>query len=577
VSVHRAPVTSGTVLPSFGASRWALVLFASACASAPAPVSAPVAVSAPTAVATPAAVAGGDSSYDVVIRHGRVLDGAGNPWILADVGIRDGRFAKIGVVPGRGRTEIDARGRYVSPGWIDMMDQSGSVLPRNPLAENKLRMGVTTAIGGEGGTPVPASRIPEYFRGMEQQGISINFGTYFSETQTRVPVLGMSARAPTAAELDRMRAIMDTAMRAGAMGMTTALIYPPSSFATTSELAEVAKAVAPYGGIYASHIRGEGAEVVASVREAIEVGERAGIPVEVFHLKVAYRPGWGTLMNVVRDTVEAARARGVDVAADMYVYTAGGTGLEATIPSWAFEGGGDSLKGRLADPAIRARLKRELETGSPGWWNIVEAAGGWEGVVLVNARNPENAKYERKSIAQIARETGKNPADVAWDIVAAGSGRVMAIYHMMGEPDIETALRFPWTSIGSDAGAALAAGTPDALGLPHPRSYGNHVRVISKYVKERRVLTLEEAVRKMTSWPATRMRLASRGVIKEGNWADVTIFDLATLQDNATYDEPTRSPSGIDWVLVNGVVVLDHGKHTGAKPGHVLRGPGYRP
>ena len=548
---------------------FAVLVAAAGCAAAPSPVVGPSVV--PVAAAT----ARGDSLYDVVIRQGRVLDGAGNPWILADVGIRDGRFAKVGVVHGRGRTEIDARGRYVSPGWIDMMDQSGSVLPKNPLAENKLRMGVTTAIGGEGGTPVPATRIPEYFRGLEQQGISINFGTYFSETQTRVPVLGMSARAPTAAELDRMRAIMDTAMRAGAMGMTTALIYPPSSYATTNELAEVAKAVAPYGGFYASHIRGEGAEVVASVREAIEVGERAGIPVEVFHLKVAYRPGWGTLMATVRDTIEAARARGVDVAADMYVYTAGGTGLEATIPSWAHEGGGDSLRHRLADPAVRARLKRELETGSPGWWNIVEAAGGWDGVVLVNARNPANAQYERKSIAQIARESNRSPADAAWDIVAAGSGRVMAIYHMMGEPDIETALRFPWTSIGSDAGASLAAGTPDALGLPHPRSYGNHVRVISRYVKERRVLSLEDAVRKMTSWPATRMRLANRGVIKEGNWADVTIFDLATLADNATYDEPTRSPSGIDWVLVNGVVVIDHGKHTGAKPGQVLRGPGY--
>ncbi len=536
-----------------------LFLAGTACASSGAQLSSPA----------PAATA--DSTYDVVIRNGRVLDGAGNPWILTDVGIRNGRFAKIGIVPARGRTEIDARGRYVSPGWIDMMDQSGGVLPRNPLAENKLRMGVTTAIGGEGGTPVPAGQIAAYFRGLEQQGISINFGSYFSETQARVPVLGMSARAPTAAELVRMRAIMDTAMRAGAMGMTTALIYPPSSYATTAELIEVAKAVAPYGGFYASHIRGEGSDVVQAVREAIEVGERAGIPVEVFHLKVAYRPGWGTLMATIRDTVEAARARGVDVAADMYVYTAGGTGLEATIPSWAHEGGTDSLKRRLTDPAVRARLKREVETGSPGWWNIIEAAGGWEGVVLVNARNAENVKYERKSIAQIARETGKSPPDAAWDIVAAGSGRVMAIYHMMGEPDIETALRFPWTSIGSDAGAALAAGDPDALGLPHPRSYGNHVRVIAKYVKERHVLSLEEAVRKMTSWPATRMRLASRGTITEGNWADVTIFDLATIKDHATYDEPTLSPSGIDWVLVNGVVVLDHGKHTGAKPGQVLR------
>ena len=550
----------------------ATLLGTSACASSSAVPAASQAPPPVAAAATPAM--SDDSTYDVVIRNGRVLDGAGNPWIRADVGIRNGRFVRIGVIHGHGRTEIDATGRYVSPGWIDMMDQSGGVLPRNPLAENKLMMGVTTAIGGEGGTPVPASGIPAYFQRLETQGISINFGSYFSETQARVPVLGMSARAPTPPELARMRAIMDTAMRNGALGMTTALIYPPSSYATTDELVEVARAIAPYGGIYASHIRGEGAEVVDAVTEAIHIGERAGTPVEIFHLKVADQPSWGTLMNVVRDTVEAARARGVDVAADMYVYTAGGTGLEATIPSWAHEGGTDSLKKRLADPAIRARLKRELQTGSPGWWNIVAAAGGWNGVVLANARNPENAKYNGRSIAEIAEETGKDPADAAWDIVATGKGRVMAIYHMMGEQDIETALRFPWTSIGSDAGAAAAAGAQDALGLPHPRSYGNAVRVIAKYVNEEHVLTLPDAVRKMTSWPAMRMRLPNRGIIKEGNWADVTIFDLATIRDNATYEQPTLSPSGIDWVLVNGVVVIDHGRHTGARPGKVLRGPG---
>ena len=542
-----------------------LSLTVAACTSAR--VSArPAAAPAPTAA----------TEYDLVIRNGRVLDGAGNPWILADVAIANGRFAKIGRIEARGRTEIDASGKYVSPGWIDVMDQSGSVLPRNGLAENKLRQGVTTAIGGEGGTPVPASRIAEYFATLEQQGISINFGTYFSETQTRVPVLGMQARAPNAEELERMRAIMDTAMRAGAMGMTTALIYPPSSYSTTDELVEVGKVAARYGGIYASHIRGEGKEVVQSVREAIEVGERAGMPVEVFHLKVAYRPGWGVLMDSVRQAVEAARARGVDVAADLYVYTAGGTGLEATIPSWAHEGGRDSLRARLARPDIRARLKSELVSGSPGWWNIVEAAGGWEGIVLVNARNPTNARHEKKSIAQIAREMGRDPADVAWDLVAQGQGRVMAIYHMMSEGDLEVALRFPWTSIGSDAGAVANVGTADATGLPHPRAFGNHVRVIARYVKEKKTLALAEAVRKMTSWPATRMRLAGRGVIREGAWADVTIFDLDALDDRATYERPMEFPTGIDWVLVNGVVVIDHGRHTGAKPGHVLRGPGWR-
>ena len=514
-------------------------------------------------------------AYDVVIRNGRVLDGAGNPWILADVAIKDGRFARIGRIAERGKTEIDATGKYVSPGWIDMMDQSGSVLPRNGLAENKLRQGVTTAIGGEGGIPVPAaSNVAAYFAGMEKTGISINFGSYYSETQARTAVLGPSSRAPNAAELDRMRAIMDTAMRAGAMGMTTALIYPPSSYATTDELVEIAKVAAKYGGVYASHIRGEGPEVVQSVAELITIAEKAGLPGEVFHLKVAHKPSWGVRMDSIRMIIDAARARNVDVAADLYVYTAGGTGLEATIPSWAFDGGIDSLKARLANPTIRARLKNEQKTGSPGWWNIVEAAGGWDGVILVNARNPANAKYEQKSLSEIARMMNKEPADAAMDLVMQGQGRVMAIYHMMGEQDIETALKFPWTSIGSDAGAVMTLGKPDETGLPHPRSFGNATRVIAEYVKKRHVLTLEEAVRKMTSWPATRMRLADRGMIKQGLWADVTIFDLDKLQDRATYDEPMAFPTGIEYVLVNGVVTIDHDKHTGAKAGRVLYGPG---
>jgi len=553
----------------------------SACAqTAPSPAPSPAPSAAIATQASRDAADGrarlGGAEYDVVIRNGRVLDGMGNPWILADVAIRDGRFVRVGRVEGRGAREIDARGLYVSPGWIDMMDQSGGVLPRNGLAENKLRMGVTTAIGGEGGFPVPASRIPEYFAQLEQQGISINFGSYYSATQARTAVLRSFNRAPTPAELDRMRASMDTAMRHGAMGMTTALIYPPSSYSTTEELIELAKVAAKYGGVYASHIRGEGREVVQSVLELIRIAEEGGLPGEIFHLKAAYRPGWGILMDSVRQVVEAARARNVDVAADLYVYTAGGTGLEATIPAWAADGGRDSLLKRLADPATRARLKGEVATGSPGWWNIVEAAGGWDGVVLVNARNPSNARFERKTITQIARELGKDPIDTAWDLVVQGSGRVMAIYHMMSEQDIETALRFPWTSIGSDAGAALGAGAVDQTGLPHPRMYGNAVRVVSRYARDRKVLSLEDAIRKQTSWPATRMRLAGRGSIKEGNWADVTIFDLATLDDRATYDEPLNYPQGISYVLVNGRVAIDGGKHTGARPGHVLYGPGKR-
>ncbi|HEX9108058.1 MAG TPA: D-aminoacylase [Longimicrobiales bacterium] len=515
------------------------------------------------------------ATYDIVIRNGRVLDGAGNPWIAADVAIQGGRIARIGRVTGKGKQELDARGRYVSPGWIDMMDQSGYALLRNGLAENKLREGVTTVIAGEGGFPVPAESIPDYFARLEKQGISVNFGSYFNEAQARVPLVGESARAPTPAELDSMRTIMATAMKNGAMGMSTALIYPPLSYAKTDELVEIAKVAGQYGGIYSSHMRDEGKGVLDAVREAILIGEQGHLPVEIFHLKVAYAPGWKKLMPQVGALVDSARARGLDIAADMYVYTAGGTGLEATIPAWAHEGGTDSLKARLARPEIRARLKKEIRTGSPGWWNIVEAARGWDGIYLRNARNPENAKYEGKSLTAIAKERHQDPADAAMDLVAQGKGRVLAIYFMMSEPDIETALRFPWVSIGSDAGAAIAAGGPDAIGLPHPRSYGNFPRVIARYVRDEHVLTLPEAIRKMTSWPATRMRLADRGVLREGAWGDVTVFDYDSIRDNATYDKPQLFPDGIDYVLVNGAVVIDHGRHTGVRAGKVLRGPGW--
>ncbi len=528
-----------------------------------------------------------EPAYDLVIRGGRVLDGAGNPWIAADVAIRDGRFVRIGRVDGRGKREIDAAGFYVSPGWIDMMDQSGSVLMLNGLAENKLRMGVTTAIGGEGGTPSlsrdldkrahPSEEIPAYFARLERQGISINFGSYYSETQARVAVLGFDDREPTPAELEEMKTHMAAAMEAGALGMTTALIYPPSSYATTDELVEMARVAGEYGGIYASHIRDEGKGLVGAVEEAIEIGERGGLPVEIFHLKAAYSPGWGTLIHEAIEVVEAARARGVDVAADQYPYTAGGTGLEATIPSWAHDGGAEALAGRLRDPATRLQLKREVETGSPGWWNIVEASGGWENIVLVNARSEANAHLEGKSVQEIAEQLGKDPRDAAWDLVLEGEGRVMGIFHMMDDADVAAAMARPWVSIGSDAGAAMNPGRQDGLGLPHPRSYGTFPRVLARYVRELGTLSLEEAIRKMTSWPASRMRLQDRGVIREGMWADVVVFDFENLDDVATYEDPTAFPKGIEWVLVNGEVTIEpDGTHTGARAGQVLYGPGRR-
>ena len=512
-------------------------------------------------------------TYDVVIRNGHVLDGAGNPWIAADVAILNGRFVKIGRVTGHGRREIDAAGKYVSPGWIDMMDQSGENLLVDGLAEIKVREGVTTCIAGEGGTPVPAEQVAEYLSKLQRQGISVNFGSYFSEEQARIAVLGQSARAPTAPELERMKGIMATAMQGGALGMTTALIYPPGSYAKTDELIEVAKVAGQYGGIYASHMRGEGKEVVQAVDELIEISEKAHLPAEIFHLKVAYQPGWGKLMQEIGEHVAAARARGIEITGDLYVYTAGGTGLDSVIPAWAFEGGYDKLKERLRDPAIRTRLKQEQKTGSPGWWNIIEAAGGWDGIVLVDAQNPDNAKYQGKSMAEIAKEMGTDPPDAAFDLVEQSKGRSSAVYHMMSEPDIDTALRFPWTSMGSDADSSPVVKGQEDLG--HPRTYGNFPRVIAKYVREEHVLTLEDAIRKMTGWPAERLRLPGRGLIREGQWADVTIFDYEKIQDLSTYKHPNVYPVGIEYVLVNGTVVMEGQKHTGKKPGVALFGPGH--
>ncbi len=513
--------------------------------------------------------------YEVVIRNGRVLDGNGNPWIRADVAIKNGRFARIGKVDGHGSREIDAGGKYVTPGWIDMLDQSGDSLLENGLAESKLKMGVTTGISGEGGTVVAAEKLPEYFSKLEKAGISMNFGTYYNEAQARVEVLQYAARAPSPEELARMQSLLEIAMKNGALGMTTALIYPPSSYATTAELIEMAKVAAKYGGIYATHMRGEGAELLQAIQEAIAIGEQGGLPVEIFHLKAAYQPGWGKLITEAGKLIEQARGRGVDVAADMYLYTAGGTGLDSVIASWAHEGGPEELLKRLADPEIRARLKKEMKTGSPGWWNVVEASGGWDHIVLASTSNEDDARLTGKSIAAIATEQNKDPADAAFDLVARGKSRVGAIYFMMSDQDIATAVKFPWVSLGSDAEAVNPKpGAPKEM--YHPRTFGNFPRLIARYVRDEHVISLEDAIRKMTSWPATRLRLPDRGSIQEGMWADAVIFDYARIQDHATFEQPTLGPDGIDYVLVNGQVVIDQGKHTGAKPGQILYGPGWR-
>jgi len=512
--------------------------------------------------------------YDTVIRNGRIIDGAGNPWVSGDIAIKDGRIARMGLVPGKGAREIDARGRYVTPGWIDMMDQSGAVLRKNGGAENKLLMGVTTVIAGEGGTPVPAAEIAAYFRQLENQKIGVNFGTYYSATQAREEVIGDKAAPPTTADMEKIKANVATAMKAGTLGLATALIYPPGSFQTTDELVEIVRVAAPCNGIYATHMRDESAGLLDGIREAIEIGERAGVKVEIFHLKAAYAPMFGKAMPEAVKLIDAARARGVDVAADMYMYPFAGTGLEITAPNWVYENGFEAAVALLKDPEARKRMKKDIAAGpQPGWTNMVFSAGGWDKVVLANPHNAKWEKYRFKSLAVIGKQEGRDPADVAWDIMLeALPQRAVALYFMMDERDIETALVKNWVSIGSDAGAAPVYGKIDGMGLPHPRAYGNATRTISEYVKRRKVLTLEDAIRKMTSWPAARMGLVDRGVLREGLKADITVFDYDLLDDSASFAEPTISPVGIDYVLVNGKVAVDGGKITGIRPGEVLKG-----
>ena len=531
------------------------------------------------AAAPPSAPPASGAQYDLVIRNGRVIDGTGSPWVIADVAIKDGRFVKIGKVDGHGAREIDAQGDYVTPGWIDSMDQSGQVLPINGKAENKLFEGVTTVIAGEGGSPAPAGKLDKWFTDLQAKGIAINFGTYYGACQARIEVMGDKDGRPTPAQEAEQRRRVATAMEAGAQGVATALIYPPCSFQNTDELVDLAKVAQSYGGVYASHMRDESGDLLKAIDESIEIGEKSGIEVEIFHFKAAFAPQWGKLMPQAVAKVEDARARGVNIAADMYVYTAGGTGLSITVPNWVYAGGEKTAIERLKDPAVRAKLKQEVAAGSePGWSNLVQASGGWDHIVLANAFNPKWDKYRYKSIAYIADQVHEDPADVCWDIVLdAMPHRAMGLFFMIDERDIETALKQPWVSIGSDAGASVRFGEIDATGLPHPRAYGNFPRVIAEYVKRRHVITLPDAIRKMTGWPAERMKLWDRGVIREGLRADVTIFSYDRIDDTPSYEHPLAMPAGIDWVIVNGTLVADHGTHTGALPGMVLRGPGYRP
>jgi N-acyl-D-amino-acid deacylase len=514
-----------------------------------------------------------EPAYDIVIRGGRVLDGAGNPWITADVAIRDGRIARIGVIQEAGRQEIDARGRYVSPGFIDMLDQSGKTLLRDGSSASKLRMGVTTLIAGEGGTAVPASELSGYFSTLEQKGIAVNFGTYYGAVQAREKVMGDGAGSPSEDQLRAMEGEVRTAMKAGAFGISSALIYSPATFQSTGDLARLAAIPGKCGGFYATHMRDESGQLLAAIDEAVAIGERSGAKVEIYHIKAAYAPLWGKLMPQAIARIEAARARGVDVGANIYPYRAGGTGLDVTVPTHVFAKGRDAAYAAVRDPRVRVQLKKELAAGpQPDWSNLVHASGGWKNVVLANGQTDEYRRFNGKDFAEIGKALGKDPADAAWDVwLGALPARATALYFMMDDRDIDLAMKQPWVSVGTDASVSDSTVDPEAQGRPHPRSYGTFPRIIAEYVVARKVLTLPDAIRKMTSWPAQRLGLADRGLLREGMRADLVVFDLATIKDRATYEDPTAAPDGIGEVIVNGALALAKGQPTGSRSGAVLR------
>ncbi|WP_303794392.1 N-acyl-D-amino-acid deacylase family protein [Sandarakinorhabdus limnophila] len=511
--------------------------------------------------------------YDIVIRHGQVVDGTGRPAFAADVAVKAGRIVAVGTVTGTGAREIEARGRLVTPGFIDMMDQSGEALLKPGAGENKLRMGVTTLFAGEAGTPVAAGKIAGYLDTLQRQGIALNFGTSYSVAQPWIAVIGDKAGTPSPAQLAQMQAMVATAMREGVFGVTSALIYPPLSYMDTAVVTALARPAGACGGFYSTHMRDEGKDLVKAIDEAIAIGEGSGTKVEIYHLKAAWKPLAGQLMPAALQAIAAARARGVDVAADMYLYQAGGTGLEITVPNWVWADGFDAGLARLRDPAVRQRLKAEVAAGSqPGWSNLVMASGGWDHVMMANAYSLRWDTYRYRMIGDIARAEGMDPEDVAWDIVlAAAPNRALGLYFQMDEPDIELAVKAPFVSIGSDAAATLKYGDFDAIGLPHPRSYGNAVRLIAEYVKRRPVIDVPTAVRKMTGWPAERMGLADRGLIKPGMQADLVVLDYATIDDVADWQHTTAAPTGIETVIVNGQLAFADGAMTAARGGQVLR------
>ena len=546
----------------------------------------------------PPSTVSGPASFDVLITGGRVVDGTGAPWMHADVGIVGDRIAAVGNLTDRpAATRVDASGLVVAPGFIDMLGQSEFNVLVDGRAASKITQGITTEITGEGASIAPMNdrmlelakpgfdryRIPldfrtlgEYFTRLSTTSRpAINLGSFVGAGGIRSFVIGDGQREATPAELEQMKTLVSAAMEQGALGLSTSLQYVPSRFASTDELVALASVAAKYGGIYITHQRSESAGIMDSLDEVFTIAERAKIPAEVWHLKTAYRANWGRMPDVLT-RIEAARSRGLDVTANIYPYDRASNGLDACLPVWVREGGLDPMLARLKDPAMRERIKREMADSTVREWeNQWYGSGGAAGVMLSTVVDPALRKYEGKNFEEIGAEMGKDPRDAVMDLVIADLARSDVIISIMREDDVRTALSSPLVAIGTDSSSRAEDG-PLSESKSHPRGWGSFPRVLAKYVREDRLLTLEEAVRRFTSRAAWRVGIADRGVIRAGMKADITIFDSATVRDVSTYDDPAHYSEGIRHVFVNGQAVVSEGKITDARPGQVIRGPGYR-
>ena len=534
--------------------------------------------------------------FDVLIKNGRIIDGSGRPGYNADIAIKGQRIARIGNLPNvTAAKTIDARGMVIAPGFIDMLGQSESYLLIDPRGMSKVMMGVTTEITGEGESIAPINdrqikeqedflkrfnltidwrTLDEYFKRLEKQGTGLNVGTFVGATQVREYVIGYDNRPPTAAELESMKGSVAAAMRDGALGLSTSLQYIPARFAKTDEIVELAKVARQYGGIYATHQRSEANALDESLNEVFEIARRARIPAEIWHLKTAYKKNWGRMPEIL-NKIKNARARGLDITADIYPYIAGSTSLSACLPPWAQEGGTQQMLSRLRDPETRKRIKSEISVDQKTWENIYLGSGGPSGILIGSVVNRDLDPMQGKRLSEIAEEQKKDPLDALFDFILADHGQTGAIYFMMSEDDMRAAMKAPFVSFCTDSGSRATDG-PLAGSKSHPRGWGSYPRILGRYVRDEHLLSLEDAIHKMTGGPAARVGLKDRGLLKVGMFADITVFDPKTVIDRATFDQPNQYPVGIEYVLVNGQISVDNGQRTPALAGQVIRGPGYR-